>query len=373
MSVRRQKNGSGEAVWIVDFVFHHPDGTKERVRRVPDIQTRLAGEELERQLRAELEDAGRARSEKPAPTMAGFEEEFLKNYVTPKNKPSEADTKKRILKGHIIPFFGELRLDAVGQRELDEYVALKVGAGLSKKTIRNHQAVLGRMLSVARRWGYPVPAVDLEMVRPDEPDFDFLTFEEADRLFAHTPDRWKPIVRVALDAGLRIGELRALRWEDIDLRAGRIRVRRNLYGRQEGTPKSGKPRTVKLTTGALAALKRHQHLRPVVFSREDGEPFGKEYVTAELKRWCRKAELRGVSFHALRHTCASHLVMSGVSILAVKEILGHADIQTTMRYAHLAPDVTDEAMARLEAVRGNAMATRAAAGNETLQLQTKKH
>jgi integrase len=135
-----------------------------------------------------------------------------------------------------------------------------------------------------------------------------------------------------MKTGMRLGELRGLRWGDCDLVAGTIRVQRNLVGRHEGTPKNGKARTVDLSVSAVAALKAHRHLRGErVFCNLDG----KDYTLGEwrywLKRCCLRAGLRVIGWHTLRHTFASHLVGRGATITVIKELLGHGTLQVTMR------------------------------------------
>jgi integrase len=104
------------------------------------------------------------------------------------------------------------------------------------------------------------------------------------------------------------------------------------------TPKSGKGREVDLGDEAITALKNARNLKgPLVFCGEDGRMLGKNEVKHPLWRACRKAGLRQIGWHVLRHTYASHLAMRGAPLKAIQELLGHATIEMTMRYAHLSP------------------------------------
>lgn len=99
-----------------------------------------------------------------------------------------------------------------------------------------------------------------------------------------------------------------------------------------GTPKSGKPREIPLGIEVRTALKEHRHLHgPLVFCSMSGGLLGVVDTRLPLWRACKKAGLRQIGWHALRHTFASHLVMRGASIKAVQELLGHSSIQMTMR------------------------------------------
>ena len=191
----------------------------------------------------------------------------------------------------------------------------------------------------------------LRSIKTDgDPEFDLLDFVEADRLIAAADPTWRPLIVTALRTGARIGELLALRWEDVDLKAARVTIRRTLWNGHEGSPKGGKSRTVPLGDDVLAALTAHCHLRgPHVFCTEDGGRLTHSMVKDVVPNACRRAGLaKRLTMHGLRHTFASHLVMRGVTLVAVKELLGHAQISTTMRYAHLAPSATRDAVRLLD-------------------------
>lgn len=139
-------------------------------------------------------------------------------------------------------------------------------------------------------------------------------------------DHVMPMTLLALNTGLRRGELTQLRWPDIDLKGKRLTVR-------AGYAKSGKARHVPLNSEALAVLKAYQKQHA-----GQGPLFG---VAAITKAWANlmvAAKLEDFRFHDLRHTFASKLVMAGVDLNTVRELLGHGDITMTLRYAHLAPE-----------------------------------
>lgn len=131
---------------------------------------------------------------------------------------------------------------------------------------------------------------------------------------------------------------------------GRITVRQNIVNKKIGTPKSGRAREIPLGIEVRNALKEHRHLRgPLVFCDRGGEMFGTVATRLPLWRACKKAGLRQIGWHALRHIFASHLAMRGASLKAVQELLGHSSILMTMRYAHLAPEVVNETVRLLDA------------------------
>ena len=144
-------------------------------------------------------------------------------------------------------------------------------------------------------------------------------------------DHLTPIVFLAINTGLRRGELLQLIWEDVDLDRAILTVRREVA-------KSGKTHHVPLNGEAVKALRERQgHERTrLVFPGENSEQM--THLKSAWTRVAKPAKLRAFRFHDLRHTFASKLVQRGVDLNAVRELLGHSDFSLTLRYAHLAAE-----------------------------------
>jgi len=335
------------------------DGRRERVYGVPSTfglpNTKVGAEEAERRAVNQalgIEKVPRQRGE--VPTLEEFGKTFLSMSALD-NKPSSLESKKQILRSHLGPVFGKVRLDEVTYAGIQDFKATKISEGMSKKSINNLLTVLHRLLVVARKRGMIETVPEFEWFKVERPDFDFLKFEESDRLLAATASEpeWRCMILVALRTGMRQGELLGLRWEDVDLVAGRIMVRQNRVRGLVGSPKSGKPREIPLGDEVLATLKEHRHLRgELVFCDLGGRPLTKGESKWPLWRACKKAGLRRIGWHVLRHTFASHLAMRGAPLKAIQELLGHSTIAMTMRYAHLAPEVARDAVRMLDGVAG---------------------
>ena len=343
MAARKMKGA-----WWVDFRYEG-----QRIRKKSPVDNKRGAEEYERKLRQQLLDGTfgkeEACNEKEMPTIEQFAVEFLTTYARTNNKPSEVLAKEIIFRRHLIPALGKLRLDELDARTIERYKADKLEAGLHPKTINNQLTVLRRMLAIAAEWQLLEHVPKVKWMKAPPPEFDFLDFHEAERLIKAADDEWRSMITLALKTGLRQGELLALRWDDVDLVTGRLVVRRNVVRGIIGTPKSGKQREVPLSPSAVKTLKGHRHLRgELVFCDESGAMLRPSECVWPLWRACKRAGIRGVRWHALRHTFASHLVMRGVPLKAVQELLGHATIDMTMRYAHLAPVVHREAVAHLD-------------------------
>ncbi len=159
MTVRRAKRrdpetGTMRAFYIVDVVFQPPDGGRaKRIRRVPPVQTRRGAEQYEQRMRAALlAGTWGKEAKKTTPTLASFCEEFLDNKAKVHDKPSALAAKQGILKNHLLPVFGNKRLDEIGPRAIAAFKAAQIERGYSQKSINNHLAVLSGLLSTAAEW-----------------------------------------------------------------------------------------------------------------------------------------------------------------------------------------------------------------------------
>jgi site-specific recombinase XerD len=166
-----------------------------------------------------------------------------------------------------------------------------------------------------------------------------------------------PELDLALNTGLRLGELYGLDWENVNLARRVLTVPR---------PKNGEMRHVPLNGPALAALrelqKRSDTTGPIILNAEGG-------ALASPRYWfepsVKKAKIRSFSWHCLRHTFASRLVMAGVDLRTVQELMGHKSIQMTVRYSHLTPKHTLAAVERLVgAIPENPTDTKTSTGTE---------
>ena len=370
---------------MIDVNIKMPDGSWTRVRKVSPVPTKRGAARYEREIRQAVLARSLAKEEEPrqgpkkekqpkpaatpaakkseAPTFASFAAFFLDTYATTNNRPSTVREKRRALGRGLLDELGRLRLDQITTRHVEAFKARRKRDGVGPKTINEEVAILGKILGYAEEIGeLRQPPPKLRRLKVPRPKFDFLDFAEADRLVAaarHAPDPWCAMIPTALWTGLRLGELRALRWEDLELDGARLHVRHAADDENElHPPKSGQPRVVDLPRKAVAVLRAHAHGRGAfVFCREDGSMLQRwecesksKHATGEgpLAKVSRAAGLRRVGWHMLRHTYASHLMMCGATVLEVRDLLGHASLEITMRYAHLSPAARREAVSRLD-------------------------
>lgn len=335
---------------MVDIRFRHADGHETRVRRVSPRQTKRGAEQYERQIRQQLLDGTWETEVRPPTTVAEFAPKFL-GHSRSNNRPSTVGEKETSLDLYIVPLLGRRQLRELDAEHIEAFKSRLLACDLEPKTVNNHLTALRTLLRLAAEWGYmpAVPKIRLLPVR--ERKVDFLSRGEIDALLdgARPEPMWWRMILLALRTGMRRGELIALRWRDIDLDNGIINVLRSITRGQEGPPKGGHTRQIHVTTELVQILTEARgNLDGRLFMKDDGSDLDGDYCRYPLARACRRAGLRRIGWHVLRHTFASQLVMAGAPIRAVQELLGHTDIRLTMRYSHLGADAKRDAVRLLD-------------------------
>jgi len=310
--------------------------------------------------------------QKEVPTFQKFvEEQWWPVYPdAAENRLTTRVEKEAHLRLYLMPRLARLPLDQVRGQAVDRILADLARKGLSPKTRRNVRATLRKILQSAVDWGV-LPAVPpLQKIRVPDPAWDHYTAEEASQLFqaARTPEE-RALLVFAIHTGARAGEQIAIEWGDIDFFNRRIVFRRSCVRGRVGPTKSGRERWVPLTRTLEAALKSLQHLKgKLVFCNPDGSGLTIDQLHERLWSASRRAGLRKVRWHDLRHSFASQLAVAGVPIPQIQQWMGHRSIQMTMRYAHLASAVEGE---RIQVLDGSAWQPRDNEGARTDQTSLK--
>ena len=252
------------------------------------------------------------------------------------------------------------RIEAWRRRDLTE-------GKLSRRTVQKQMVLLHGVLKRAKalHWIIANPADGAERVNVSvSGEFNVLSVEQVEAVARKAEGMFNAAIIVAAYTGLRTGELRALRWRDVDFLAATVHVRRNMpAGGDEGTPKSGKVRSVPLMDDAARALdtlsRRENFTGPDdrVFAGPTGDMAGEDAFRDALYDAMKAAKIDrksfpargGFAFHDLRHTFGT-LAVQVFPLHDVQAYMGHASVQTTMRYAHHVPKV-DAAQRFTESVR----------------------
>ena len=250
---------------------------------------------------------------------------FLENYSKPNKRSWRRDEE---IVGHLTDFFRGRHLHEIGPLDIEKYKR-KRREEVSPATVNRELSGLRNIYNRAIEWAMAAknPVKLVKFFREDEGRLRFLEKEEIKKLYNACPEYLKSIVALAVCTGMRKGEILSLKWPDVDFRRKIITILKT---------KSQKKREIPVGAGiASLLLKQRKHPdSPYIFCHKDGRCIGsfkKAFKTA-LKR----TGITDFLFHDLRHTFASHLVMSGVDLKTVQEIMGHASFRTTLRYAHLA-------------------------------------
>jgi integrase len=333
MSARKMKGA-----WWVDFRFKG-----ERIRKKSPIDTKRGAEEYERQLRQEL-FTGPIAERKVLPFDEWFRGRFWREWVIArKNKPSEVQAKESIYKNHLAAAFGHRRLDQIGPAEIADFRAALIERDppLSDKRINNILAVLSKALRYAVEVKELASAPKVGLFLVERSPIESWEFDQYGLILASAKaygPEWYAAVALAGEAGLRVGEIKELRWqEDVDLVAETITISRQIREEIVGTPKGRTRRTIPITTTLRDALWGLPGVREgLVLRNPDGSYKTDNQARYALDEITLGAGLEPRGWHRLRHTFGTHAALCGVNPWRLQAWMGHKRIEETMRYVHVA-------------------------------------
>ena len=326
-----------------------------RYRKRSPVNTRSGAAEYELRLRQRLLDGEsldppEIESKTPEPTYEEFAERWFSLYVLTNNKPSEQRSKRTILKAHLLPAFGRLRLSALTTPVIEQFKAAQLEGNVRhRKTVNNHLAVLSKSLRCAIQWGLLDRMPAIQLLRVGQQPFRYLSGEEARRLLrTDSESSWNLMAHVALRTGMRRGELRALRWSDIDFARNRLTVSRAVSTSVITESKTYQSRAIPLASDIALRLKHCRRSGELVFPNDSGNVLSEWQVEDAIRRLARKAQLDHCRWHTLRHTFGTTLALNGVPLHVIKDLLGHSTLAMTLRYVHVVPSMLDDAIRTLE-------------------------
>lgn len=368
VTIREKVQGSGEW-WI--FINHNGARKSKKIGR----DKRLAGEVAKKvEAKLTLGDLGLKNQAEKEPAMPIFKdcsEKWLQGYIKGMRRLSTFERYQELLENHILPVFKNKPLDKITRGDIRDFLVAKIGQDYSRSTICVFRDVMSGVFNYAIDEEVikfnPVSGITkrLELNRNSKPKIEPLSKGELSLFLeickAHYLEYY-PFFLMVARTGLRLGELLAVRWGDIDFNSRFIWVRQSYRRGQFTPPKNGKDRKVDMSDqltatlkGLLTQRKREAfqkglgEVHELVFHRGSGAPIEQNYIRRVFKRILRKAELREIRLHDLRHTFASLLLRQGESPVYVKEQLGHSSIQITVDiYGHLIPGANRGAVNKLD-------------------------
>jgi integrase len=294
--------------------------------------------------------------EAAAGLRAGMESGTIRNRSGDRYKPSAIRSYEQALRLHVLPDLGAVKLSKLRRRDVQALADRLLAAGHDPSTVRNALLPLRVIYRRAVRDGdvsvNPCAGIDLPAVRGRRERV--ASRDEAVALIAALRPTDQALWGAAFYAGLRVGELRALRWSDIDIAAGVIRVSRSMDGKGAIiAPKSAAGVRDVPVPRVLRSLLAAHRLASVgdgyVFGSSLGTPFTPSAVWRRSRTAWKRAELAPIGLHEARHTFASLMIAAGVNAKALTEYMGHSSIAITFdRYGHLMPGNHEQAAALLD-------------------------
>lgn len=231
-------------------------------------------------------------------------------------------------------YFGNLPLRNFTTMAVEQYQTEKINRGNKPATINRHVAALKHMFSKAVQWemveNHGAEKVrQVKLLEENNKRLRYLTKEECHAVMNSCDGHVRPIVTMALNTGMRKGEILTLKWDNVDLKNGFLLLDRTKNGERREVPIN------QTLSSALKNLVRRLDVPYVFYNPVTGKPY--DNVKRSFNSALKRAGIVDFKFHDLRHTFASQLVMAGIDLATVKELLGHKSLAMTLRYAHLAP------------------------------------
>jgi integrase len=312
----------------------HPAGPRqERV-----FNETWSKDDAQKALDARRLELATPKAEAPPPkTFAEVAEEYLATKRAGGKRSLRSD--ERHLHRYTAEFGAETPITEITAQRVAAYArrrtaetSARLKRAISPSTSNRELSTLRHLLRLAEEWGYIPRAPKVRLWREPRGRVRWLTAPEVDRLLAACQKSRSPhlasIVTVALNTGMRLGEIIGLAWERVSFASGMITLKATKNGDDRYLPMN------KAVDAELAGLPGPKVEGPV-FARANGT--GVKSIRTGFERACVAAKIENFHFYDLRHTYASHLVMAGRPLIEVKELLGHRTLTMTMRYAHLAP------------------------------------
>jgi integrase len=323
------------------------------------FKTKRNAETAVRRAEAEVAAGTFGKREARSPTF----NEFFERWIASKHNLRESTlvSYKHTFKNHILPTFGDMRLDEIGPLDVQAWIDDLAESDLTPGTVAKCFRYFRAAMKQAEAWEMidRAPTVKINLPRSDSEEMTFLEYGEISRLLDAAEEPTRTLFAVLAYSGLRLGEALALRWRDIDLEVGRIRVARS-WGYLGGFTEP-KTRTSKRNVPLLPVLEkvlteyreRNQASGPddLLFTFDGKKPLDPANVRKKFLKALGEVGLGHCTIHSLRHSYASLMLSCGTSVKALQVALGHASATMTLdTYSHLLETDMDGPVARASAV-----------------------
>ncbi|MBI5624342.1 MAG: tyrosine-type recombinase/integrase [Elusimicrobia bacterium] len=332
-----QRTGKKGTLWYLDFQV---DG--RRVRKRVGKSKRLAELALaDIEVKLERKEAGFTAKDRDL-------KDFIREYLAyaKGNKAPKSFGRDELTLRHFTDFIKADKLGAVTAPKLEAYKTHRREQGAKPATLNRELNTIKAMFNKAVAWGaLPAsPARSVQKFREPRKPVRYLSREEIRVVLAAANDRLARVIETFLHTGLRRDELVHLTWQDVDFKNKVVSVQ----AKDDWHPKDYEARHIPMTDRLLQVLQAvPKRSDSFVFTNSESQPLNGDVLTHDFIKLVKGSGIKHASIHTLRHTFASHLVMSGADLYTVQKLLGHSSIKTTEIYAHLAPDYLRSAIEKL--------------------------
>jgi len=325
-----RKTKQGNVRWYIEY----NSGGRRRREVVANAQSREEAVLALKRRVAEIFD-GKFNANRNAERIqfSQLADRYLNEYAMTQKKSWKSDESRL---RNLIYEFGEMEIGRLSDTMILRYRQQRLGRGTSKLTTNRETALLKKMFSFAIEKGLMTnnPAKKIKMFSEiDTARTRVLSVEEEQRLFVELALHIRPIVLTALNTGLRYSEIVGLKWNDIDMERGKVKVEHT---------KSGKARFVPINSVLRFELERLSSGKKLV-----GRVFRSKSIRKGFENACRRAGIEGFVFHDLRRTFGTRLIERGVDIVTISRLYGHSSVLVTQRYLHPQDELGRDAVERL--------------------------
>ena len=338
-------------------------------------------------------------------TLGEWLDLWVETYAKPVIRPSTYDSYRQLIDTHIKPGLGHIPLQKLQPYHIQQFYNERMTAKrqpktipkdeneakelmekmptLSPATVKHMHVVLNQALKQAERERRIItnPANAVKPPKITRQEAAYLDAEQINKFLEEiSKDRWYTVFLFAFGTGMRLGEVCALRWENVDLEKGIVRVRESVRRVKNDDPAGPKTllliqppktekgkRTIPLPEGVLMELKKHKERQEnlklhigkmyneqgLVFTWENGRMIDPSYLSKYFRQVADKLGFKEVTFHNLRHSYASALLATGEHPKVVQELLGHSQVGVTLDiYSHVSPDLKERAAEKIDGFLG---------------------
>jgi len=265
------------------------------------------------------------------PIASDFIPEYI--YFIREVKKNRSHDRSRQALDHFSKLYGDKKLNEITPEDIDNYKQIRLNECAALGTIARELVVIRHFFNQARKWKRFLgenPVSQSGIPKVNDQKERVISYEEEERLLSLSPKHLKDIIVIALNTGMRQGEILGLKWEWIDLEE-------NIITLPQTNTKNNKIRKIPINKTIKSLLLERKLISAgseFIFPSPKGKIYHLNWIKHSFKTACKNAGIENLRFHDLRHTCATRIVESRIPLHALTKLLGHSSVRVTERYSH---------------------------------------